>query len=260
MCLKKYYFYNQIIFLMKAMILAAGKGSRLKEITANIPKALVRIAGVPMIELQIKKLIYYGFDEIIINIHHYADQIVDFIKANNSYGIRIEFSHEKDELLETGGGLVKASWFFDDGKAFLIHNVDPLCNINLKDLYNYHLKNRPLVTLAVKDRPTSRSLIFNTANNLCGWEFPAENRLIKVREFTDNIYKIAFSCFHIIEPRIFPLITETGAFSLTMMYLRLAADHNIMAFRHDQDFWFDMGKSANLKKAEEFFMIRKTII
>jgi len=165
-----------------------------------------------------------------------------------------------EELLETGGGLKKASWFFDDGKAFLIQNLDTLCNINLKDLYNYHIMNQPLVTLAVKDRLTSRSLIFNSDNKLCGWEFPAENKHIKVREFTDNMYKIAFSCFHVIEPMIFPLITEEGPFSLTMMYLRLAANNNIIAFKHDQDFWFDMGKIENLKKAEEFFKNKKTII
>ena len=207
-----------------------------------------------MIELQIKKLISFGFNDIIINVHHLASQIIDYIKSRNNYNIRISYSYEEDKLLETGGGLKNASWFFNNNEPFLIHNVDPLCDINLGELYNYHLEHKPLITLAVKDRPTTRSLIFNSENKLCGWEYPAQDKLIKVRDFTGGEYRIAFSCIHIVEPEIFPLIVEEGAFSLTNLYLRLAEKYSVLAYKHNQNSWFDMGTPEKLKIAEEFYI------
>ncbi len=239
---------------MKAMIFAAGKGTRLLPLTKDKPKALVEIAGLPMIECQIKKLISFGYNDIIINVSHFATQIIDYIKSRNNFDVRISYSTEEDELLETGGGLKKASWFFDDNQPFLLHNVDPLCSINLRDLYNYHLKNKPLVTLAVKDRPTSRYLIFNSKNILCGWEYPDQNKIIQIKDFTGDEYKIAFSCIHIVEPKMLSLIEEEGAFSLTNLYLRLAEKHNIIAYKHNQDSWFDMGTPEKLRIAEDFYL------
>ena len=236
------------------MIFAAGKGTRLQPLSNNMPKALVKIGGIPMIEYQIKKIISFGFNEIIINVSHFADQIIEFIKKKNNFNIHISFSHEQDELLDTGGGLKKASWFFNDNKPFLVHNVDPLCNINLKQLYDFHLNMHPLATLAVKNRSTSRFFVFNSDNILCGWEFPAENKKIVSREFITNSYRIAFSCMQILDPEIFSLIEEEGAFSLTKLYLRLATDNDIYAYQHDEDYWFDMGSTEKLKIAEDFLL------
>ena len=145
---------------MKAMILAAGLGTRLKPLTNNLPKALVKIKGIPMLELLINKLKSTGVTDIIINVHHFASQIIDFIKANKSFGINIFFSDESDGLLDTGGAIKNASYFFDD-KSFFLHNVDVLSDINLLDLYRTHLNSGAMATLAVKNRPTSRLLLFD---------------------------------------------------------------------------------------------------
>ena len=133
---------------MKAMIYAAGLGTRLKPLTDSKPKALIEIHGIPLIEIVLNKLIRAGYDEIIINVHHHAEQVIDFIKQHDNFGIRIEFSDERGLLLETGGGLKKASWFFNDLKPFLVHNVDVLSDIDLKDMYDCHVKNDALATLA----------------------------------------------------------------------------------------------------------------
>ena len=141
---------------MKAMIFAAGLGTRLKPMTDTIPKALVPIAGKPLLEHVILRLKEAGFDELIVNVHHFPDQIIDFLRANNNFGIRIEISDERDVLLDTGGAIRKAAWFFDDGKPFLVHNVDILSNLNLGDLYHQHLTTNPLATLVVSERDTFR--------------------------------------------------------------------------------------------------------
>ena len=134
---------------MKAMIFAAGLGTRLKPLTDNIPKALVPVAGKPLLQHTIEKLKQSGFDEIIINIHHFGQQIIDFVQENHLFDIRIEFSDEREQLLDTGGGIKKAAWFFDDNEPFLIHNVDILSNVNLHDLYHFHLKNNTAATLQI---------------------------------------------------------------------------------------------------------------
>src|SRR5664280_1226211 len=154
---------------MKAMIFAAGLGTRLKPVTDNLPKALVPIAGKPLLEHVILKLKSAGFDEIIVNIHHFPDQIIDFLKANNNFSIRIEVSDERNLLLDTGGGIRRAAWFFDDEKPFLVHNVDILSNVDLKELYQQHLRSNSLATLVVSKRDTFRYLLFNDDNRLCGW-------------------------------------------------------------------------------------------
>jgi len=242
---------------MKAMIFAAGEGKRLLPLTRTKPKALVEIGGIPMLELQIRKLKYYGFNDIIINVSHYASHVIDFCKSKNNFDININFSVENEKLLETGGGLKKAAWFFDDSKPFLLHNVDPLCSIDLGAIYNYHCINKPLVTLAVKERPTSRFLIFDSDRELCGWEYPDKKKLIKVKEFTGDESKIAFSCIHIVDPVLLTLIDEDGVFSLTNLYLRLAKKHKILAYFHNHDSWFDMGTPEKLKIAEEFYLKNK---
>ena len=237
---------------MKAMVLAAGLGTRLRPYTDNKPKALVEVGGVPMLELVLKKLIRYGFTEVIINVHHFADQIIDFLEANKNFGASVSISDETEQLLETGGGLVKAKWFFDDGKPFLIHNIDILSNIDLSVLYNYHLANNALATLAVKKRDTSRSFLVNRNDELCGWTNHSTGEVIVSRDSMENSEPIAFSAIHVMNPEIFGYITETGKFSITNTYLRLAKDHTIKVYRHDADFWLDMGKAENFDQAKGF--------
>ena len=154
---------------MKAMIFAAGLGTRLKPLTDNTPKALLPIRGKPMLEHVILQLKNAGFDQIAINIHHLGDQIIDFLAANNNFGIQIYISDERDYLLDTGGGIKHAAPFLQGDEPFLIHNVDIISNIDLRALYNHHLETNPLATLLVSKRKTSRYLLFNKENKLCGW-------------------------------------------------------------------------------------------
>jgi NDP-sugar pyrophosphorylase family protein len=236
---------------MKAMIFAAGMGTRLKPLTNSIPKALVKINNTPLIELLINKLKNNGFNEIIINVHHHAEQIIDFLWKNNNFGIRIEVSDESSQLLDTGGGLKKASWFFDDNKAFLIHNVDVLSSIDILELYNCHLRSGSLTTLAVKKRETSRYFLFDEEKRLCGWQdLKNELRTISV-EYSEPLTPYAFSGIHVVNPEIFRLIKEEGGFSMTKVYLRLAKEHRIEAYDHSNSSWIDLGTVENLRIAEK---------
>ena len=237
---------------MKAMILAAGLGTRLKPLTNSKPKALLEVKGTPMLEIIIRKLISNGFDDIIINVHHFADQITDFLRLKNYFDVSITISDETDLLLDTGGGLLKARGFFNDGKPFLVHNVDILSNINLKDLYGFHIQNNPIATLAVKDRKTSRSLLINQNHELCGWKNNQTGQTIIAKDRVEDLTSIAFSAIHVMSPEIFPLISEKGVFSIMDTYLRLAKNHSILTWRHDPDFWMDLGRIENLKEAEKY--------
>jgi NDP-sugar pyrophosphorylase family protein len=237
---------------MKAMIFAAGKGTRLQPLTDSMPKALVKVRGIPMLERVIQKLIQSGVDEIIINVHHFAKQIIDFLEEKNHFGIRIEISHEENELLETGGGLKKASWFFNDNKPFIVHNVDILSNLDLAKMIEYHQHNNALATLAVRKRESNRYLLFNHQNRLCGWQNVKTGEIINHNP-SDNIKKLAFSGIHIIHPEIFNYWPGLSKFSIVKTYLDLSEDHPIMAFPHHQDYWYDIGRPDNLKEAEAFF-------
>jgi NDP-sugar pyrophosphorylase family protein len=230
---------------MKAMILAAGKGTRLLPLTENKPKALIEVQGVPLLEHTILYLKYHGIDEIIINVHHFASRIIDFIKEKKSFGIRIEFSDESDELLDTGGGLYKAREFFNDEKPFLLISSDVITNLDLNALYLFHKKNNPLVTLAVKHRKSSRDFIFDQDYHLCGWHnnITGETRMVRN---VDHPIKIAFSTIHMLNPLIFEHIDERGCFSIIDVYLRLASKHSIMGFEHSQSAWFECGRIDNL--------------
>jgi len=232
------------------MILAAGKGTRLLPLTENKPKALIEVQGITLLEHTIHYLKYYGTDEIIINIHHHAEQIVDFIKTKDSFGLRIEFSDETNELLDTGGGLFKARWFFNDQKPFILTSSDVITNLDLNELYLFNKKNNPLATLAVKHRKSSRDFIFDHDYHLCGWHNNLTSETRMVREAHDQ-KKIAFSTIHVINPAIFDLIVERGCFSIIDAYLRLAATHTIMGFEHDQSAWLECGRIDNLNRLNQ---------
>jgi NDP-sugar pyrophosphorylase family protein len=235
---------------MKAMILAAGKGTRMLPLTEHKPKALIEIQGITLLEHTIRYLNYYGVTEVIINMHHHAAQIVDFVKQNQSFGLSISFSDEQDLLLETGGGLYKARHFFNDSQPFVLTSCDVITDLDLRAMLQFHQQQEALVTLAVKQRKSSRDLIFDADYRLCGWHNnnTGETRVIKE---TASAIRRAFSAVHIINPALFGLITERGRFSIIDVYLRLAGTQKIAGFEHSQSDWFECGKVESLESLNQ---------
>jgi NDP-sugar pyrophosphorylase family protein len=241
---------------MRAMIFAAGLGTRLKPLTDTLPKALVPIAGKPLLEHVILKLKAAGFNEIIVNIHHFPDQIIDFLKANDNFGIRIEVSDERDQLLDTGGGIRKVASFFDDGKPFLVHNVDILSNLDLKELYNQHLRTNSLATLVVSKRDTFRYLLFDDNLRLNGWinEKTGETKPIGLRK-PELFNKLAFSGIQVLSPQVFDLMKELEPkFPIMDFYLSNAPTQVISGFIPADYKMLDVGKLNVLDEAEKFVM------
>jgi len=235
---------------MKAMILAAGLGTRLKPITNTKPKALVEVGGVPLLEIMIKKLIGFGFTDVVVNVHHFADQIIEFLNKKNNFNINIVISDERDELLDTGGGIKNASWFLNDGSDFLLINVDVITNIDLGDLMDFHRREKALVTLAVRNRQTQRYFLFDNKMVLCGWMNKKNGEKRVVRDEQKELAPLAFSGIHVINPDIFGLIKYDGSFSVVDLYLDLAKDYKIMGYNHDSDDWVDVGKTEQLSQLE----------
>jgi len=241
---------------VKAIIFAAGIGSRLGKITEVRPKALVEIGGKALLEIAIRKLIKHGFDEIIVNVHHFADKIEEFLSRNRNFDIRIELSDEREQLLETGGGLMKASWFFDDHKPFLTYNVDVLTNLDILSLLQYHQETGTLVSLVCKERNTKRYFLSDKNNRLVGWENTETGERIDSLPVSGRVNRVGYSGISVVDPELFDLVTEKGAFSLTSLYLRLAAENPILIYRHDADLWMDIGKPEHLKAARDYFQTR----
>jgi len=241
---------------MKAMIFAAGMGSRLKPLTDNMPKALIPIGGKPMLEHIILKLKGSGFDEIIINIHHEGQQIIDFLAANNNFGMQIHISDERDYLLDTGGGIKKARTFLDGKEPFLVHNVDILSNVDLVKLYQSHVESKTaLATLLASKRKTSRYLLFNKENYLCGWRNHETGEVKSYYpDFDPMMYtEYAFGGIHVISPQIFEWMDEwTGKFPIINFYLSICAKTQIQAYPAENLQLLDIGKPEALAKAEEY--------
>jgi NDP-sugar pyrophosphorylase family protein len=248
---------------MKAMVLAAGLGTRLRPLTNDRPKALVEVCGRTLLEITLTRLRDFGIRDIIINVHHYADMVIDHVKAAGNFGMHIDFSRE-DVLLDTGGGLKQAAWFLGGSgnrsasapnatpdEPFILHNVDVISNIDLQRMVEVHKKSAALATLAVQDRKTSRYLLFNDHLQLCGRRLVKEEKAEIVRP-SQNVSELAFAGIHVISPRIFPLLSEDGIFSIIPAYLRLAAQgEKIQAFRADAYYWRDLGKPENIEQAEQ---------
>lgn len=235
---------------MRAMILAAGLGTRLRPLTNDRPKALVEVAGHTLLEITLRRLSGFGVRDVIVNVHHFADTVVDYLRANNNFGMRVEISRE-DVLLDTGGGVKKAAWFFleDGGDAFILHNVDVLSTIDLRRMVAFHVENRALATLAVQDRETSRYLLFDEHNQLCGRRAGRDGSPEVVRP-AKEVKALAFSGVHVISTRMLAMLTEEGVFSIVNSYLRLAeAGQRILAFRSDEYYWRDLGKPENVAQA-----------
>ncbi len=280
---------------MKAMILAAGLGTRLRPLTDNRPKALVEICGRTLLEITLTRLRTFGITDVIVNVHHFADMVIDYLKSNKNFGMRIEISRE-EVLLDTGGGLKKAAWFFLGDPArphpsqmdapFLLHNVDVISNIDLNRMLQFHTDNHALVTLAAQSRKTSRPLLFDDHHQLRGRrvgldgppELVGDHHTTGFRQSTAEpvptrsgalpqsvvssgasapevesyppLQALAFSGIHIISPRLLPMLTEDGIFSIIPSYLRLAAQgQKILAFRADNYYWRDLGRPADLAQA-----------
>ena len=234
---------------MKAMILAAGVGSRLRPLTEKTPKALLVVGGAPMIEQVIRRLKSAGVTELVVNLFHLGDRIVEFMASKGDFGLRVEFTREA-ELLDTGGGLKHAGWFFDDGRPFFLHNVDVLSDIDLQGLLRFHRKVGALATLAVQRRPSARQLLFDRDGRLCGRASPEGTEW--AREPVNDVARLAFTGIHVLDPAIFPKMTETGIFPITRTYLRLAGEgHPIVAYRADGCYWQDIGSPQNLEAARQ---------
>ncbi len=240
---------------MKAMILAAGLGTRLRPLTDHRPKALVEIHGRTLLEITLARLAVYGVREVIINVHHFADLIIEYLEAHHHFGMRIEISRE-EALLDTGGGLKKATHFFLEdaqrpGEPFIVHNVDVISTIDLGRMVQFHTQNQALATLAVKDRETLRYLLFDDQLQLCGRQYGRGQEPEFVRP-TPHAQALAFSGIHVISPRLLEMMTEDGAFSIMTTYLRLAArQEKILAFRADEYYWRDLGRPENVLQAEQ---------
>jgi NDP-sugar pyrophosphorylase family protein len=231
---------------MRAMILTAGFGSRLRPLTDQTPKALLKIEGTPILEIVIRRLVSAGASAIIINVHHFANQIEEFLK-NRDFGIPIETSFEK-EILETGGGLKNVESFFKEGLPFILHNADVLSDLNLKAFYQFHLDHPALASLSTRKRPSSRALLFSPQGQLCGVK--GDGPIRWVEKPIPDAEALAFDGIHVLSPEIFPKIKETGKFSIIETYLRLAKEgEKIQSFRSDHFSWVDIGSFENLEKA-----------
>jgi NDP-sugar pyrophosphorylase family protein len=241
---------------MKAMVLAAGLGTRLRPLTHDRPKALVEIGGRTLLEIALTRLRDFGIHDVIINVHHYADMVIERVKAAGNFGMNVEFSRE-DVLLDTGGGLKKAAWFLQgDSSAnmedpFILHNVDVISTIDLQRMVELQRQTKALATLAVQERKSSRYLLFDEQLQLCGRRLVKEEKTEIVRPVR-QMTELAFSGIHVISPRIFPLLTEEGVFSIVPAYLRLAAQgKKVTAFHADEYYWRDLGKPENIRQAEQ---------
>ncbi len=239
--------------LTTAMIFAAGLGTRLKPWTDNHPKALFPVNGKPLLQRNLEYLKGFGIHNIVINVHHFAGQIIDFLKVNEQFGCDLHISLETEEPLETGGGLKKAAGFLQGVHPFLVMNADILTTLNIHDLLAFHQQRQPLVTLAVSERKSSRSFLFTSRQQLCGWRnnHTGQERIsVPGVDYTPK----AFSGIQIISPDIFGLIEEEGKFSLVDLYLRLSQHHYIAGYDHTGDVLIDVGKPDAVEQAEQYFV------
>ncbi len=234
------------------MIFCAGLGTRLKPFTNNHPKALALVNGKSLLQRNVEYLQSFGIKNIVINVHHFKDQIVDAINKNNGWGSSINFSDETDAILETGGGLKKASWFFNASQDFVLMNVDILTDLSLKEMIAFHLQQKPLATLATTNRETSRYFLFDENNILCGWKniSSSEEKIVRNKV---NLIKKAFSGIHIINTKIFSLMKLDGKFSMVDLYLDLARENSIKSFDHSFSKFIDVGKPESIPLAEKLF-------
>ena len=237
------------------MLFAAGLGTRLKPFTNEHPKALVQVNGKALLQHNIQYLQQFGIKNVVVNIHHFANQIIDITKENNGWASNIIISDEREKILETGGGLKKAIPLFGDAENIVVMNVDILTDLNIENMFQYHIASNALATLAVTERETSRYFIFDNNNKLCGWMNIKTNEVKGIDKFDETLYKkLAFSGIHIINKKLFTLMQQEGKFSMVDVYLDLMKTNTILAFEHSQDKFMDVGKPESIAKAEAMFI------
>ena len=247
---------------MKAMIFAAGLGTRLRPLTDNMPKAMVPVDGKPMLQRVIENISRHGFTDIIVNIHHFGDQIIDFLKANNNFGLNIAISDERGLLLDTGGGILSAKEFLNEGEPFLVHNADILTTLDLGAMYKHHCESNADATLLVKSRKTERYLLFDNDNKLQGWinKKTGETRPNGFSIGDYNYQEMAFGGVHIISPSIFNALEDYSTepkFSIIPFYIDKCQELHIQGYNPNGYEWFDIGKPETLALANEFFKTQK---
>ena len=235
------------------MIFSAGLGTRFKPWTDLHPKALAPVNGKSLLQRNVEYLQQYGIKDLVVNVHHFADQLTDAVKKDNGWGSIIIISDERDELLDTGGGLVKAKELFKKDQRFITCNADILTDLDLNKLISYHEEKKALVTVAVTDRKTSRYLLFNEQNRLVGWRNKSSGEEKIPVQTNNKIFEKAYSCVAVFEYEIFSLVPFKGKFSLIDVYLALAKDHLIMGFDHTGDRFVDVGKTESISAAEKMF-------
>ena len=234
---------------MKALILAAGTGTRLKPHTDNVPKALIRIGNYTLLEIVIRRLAGAAIKSLVINVHHFPEQIIDFLRSNSNFGLDISISDESGELLDTGGAIKKASAFFHGDDPVLVHNIDILSNLDIQALTSYHEEKGALVTLAVKERPTSRSLIVDASGRLCGWEFPDKKLSILTRNNRKGLKTTAFSGVYVFSVKLFEKFPEEAVFGFIPWILDLASSEKILTWDQSPAFWFEAGRLDSIALA-----------
>lgn len=242
---------------MKAMIFSAGLGTRFKPWTLQHPKALAPVNGKSLLQRNIEYLQQYGITDVVVNVHHFADQIIDAIQKNNGWGSRITISDETNEVLETGGGLLKARTLLEGNEPFLTLNVDILTDLNIDKLLQFHQSNNALISFGITDRKSSRNLLFNTDHRLVGWKNNSTGEIRMADKHLNGeesfIKPFAYSCVVVFQPQIFSLINQTGKFSIIDTYLDLGGEHRIMGFDHSGDRLVDVGKPESVAVAEALF-------
>lgn len=237
---------------MRAMIFSAGLGTRFKPWTNEHPKALAMVNGKSLLQRNIEYLQKYGVTDVVVNVHHFADQIKEAIKKNSGWGSNVIVSDETNQVLETGGGLLKARSLLESSEPFVTLNVDILTDLNLNKLFEFHIKLRPLISFGVTSRETSRYFLFDENDRLCGWRNTKTGEE-KISVIKPNLVQKAYTCVAIFQPEVFGLVKQTGKFSLTETYLDLAKEHLILGYDHSGDKLVDVGKPESVAIAEKLF-------
>jgi MurNAc alpha-1-phosphate uridylyltransferase len=237
---------------MKAMIFSAGLGTRFKPWTDTRPKALAMVNGKSLLQRNIEYLQLYGITDVVVNVHHFAEQIIDTVEKNKGWGSNIIISDETNEVLETGGGLLKAKDLLEGNQSFVTLNVDILTDLKLEKLLAFHQQHKPLISFGVTNRKTSRYFLFDENYRLCGWRNTVTGEE-KISIDKPNLVQKAYSCVVIFQPETFGLIRQTGKFSLTETYLDLAKDNLILGYDHSGDKLVDVGKTESIQVAENYF-------
>ncbi len=235
--------------ITKALVFAAGLGTRLSPLTDTLPKALIPLGSKPILEHILLKIKHIGISDVVVNVHHFADNIIEFLDSKHNFGLNIMISDERDCLLETGGGLVHARPLLHPASEILIHNADVYSNIDLSKLIEYQRNNNVLATLAVQNRKSKRMFSVNNSGYVSGWKNFDTNEEIGEQS---SVYK-SFTGIHVVSSKIFDMLPSSGVFSITPEYLKICKSFDISTFDADYSFWFDIGTPEKLEEARIFY-------